>query len=157
MDAFYSILVLFEQHVTREKTHKLVIDILSGFVNNTYSVASKHPLPIIFEYEDGLYHNDYHYNDGDNEYNSDTWFSVFFFSYEMDEKIHCMTLSPSNHPGVDFIISNANLLVKHINENHSNIQNIIYSIDSPKRGNELAEIIRNGEDIKPEYNIEIIS
>ncbi len=157
MDAYYNILVLFQEDVTIGQAHEFVVETLSGIVDNQYSIDSKYSLPILFEYEEGLYDNDYHYNDeGDNEYTSDSWFSVFFYSPMVNEKTSCLVLGPSNHAGVDFIINHADLIAKYIKDNYSNVTNVVYSIDSSVKQNELAVIISDNKTIKPEYNIVFI-
>lgn len=126
-------------------------------VENLFTINSRYKLPIVFEFDEDIYENDYYLNDeGKNEYASNSWFSVFFYSKEMDENTNCLSISPSNHPGRDFIIINAEKLARCFRECNELVSKVVYTVDSKYKPDELAMLLENGKGIIPEYNIHFI-
>lgn len=157
MDNYYRIIVMFKKNLSLITSQEIVKTGFTRFLDNSFEINFRYEVPIVFEFEEGIYENDCYLDDeGKNGYTSDSWFSVFFYSSGMDNTINCLSISPSNHPGRDFIIKNAEKLARCFGKDDILVDRVVYTVDSKCKPNELAILLKNGEGIIPEHNIHFI-
>lgn len=157
MDAYYNLLVVFNEDISLDKANRIVIDGINSIYSSAREVTARYNLPKIFEYENCIYENDFSIDDLEiNEYTSPSWFSVFFYSELMDGFINSLSIRPSNQPGQDFIIHNYERLALYLKGSSDNIIQVIYSVDCLIRDEEIVKMTKAGGKVGSINNILLV-